>query len=199
MKKRILLLTVFLLLPMMLLAQKKTLELYYIAHDHYETALSELLDVVRRNARYNEDRTVIYYLADGHTPHYFRLSPSDEEKYTEFIETLNAQSSHNIYPDEDRLFLIDIFSREGVVPSKGFDAYDSVIFNYYITESFLMMDYCDALIGRLFWDMDMASIPKNKLEINIFHQPDSKMIYTVQKMFGRKNLLKGFPVLIDSF
>lgn len=199
MKRLLLFLSLILMLPMTLLAQKKTLELYYIAHDHYETTLADHLDIVRRNARFNEDRTVIFYLADGHTPHFFRVSPEDEERYVEFIESLTSQTSHNVYPDEDRLYLIDILSGGRTISTKGFDAYDAVIFNYYINESFVMMDYCDALIGRLFWDMDMAALPKNKLEINIYHQPDSRMVYKEEKMFGRKNLLKGFSVLIDSF
>ena len=59
------------------------------------------------------------------------------------------------------------------------------------------MDFCDALIGRLYWDMDMQTLGKRKLEINIFHNPDIRV--DENKLFGRKNLIEQFPYLVDSF
>jgi len=190
---------VFLLLLSGLLAkaQSKTVELYYIAHDGHETALSEILDQVRRNARYNPDRTVVFYLANGNKPVWLRVRPEDELEYNRLRETLNEQTSHNVYPEVDRLMLIDIFSEGRTVPEIGFDSYDRVVFNYYITSGFVAMNYCDALIGRLYWDMELDKLPRTKLEINIFHSPDEKI--NEDKLFGRKNLMGKFPILVDSF
>ena len=178
-------------------AQGNTLELYYIAHDHYETALSGILDQVRRNTRYSPERTVIFYLANGNTPVRLRVSPDDELDYENFRETLNAQTSHSVYPEVDRLMLIDMLSEGRFIPTKGLDSYDRVVFNYYITPGFVAMDFCDAVIGRLYWDMEMAKLPRNKLEINIFHSPDERI--DEDRLFGRKNFMNKFPVLVDSF
>ncbi|MBR4827006.1 MAG: hypothetical protein IKZ91_03885 [Bacteroidales bacterium] len=178
-------------------AQGKTLEVYYIAHDHYETRLSDILDQVRRNTRYNPDRTVIFYLANGNKPVRVLVSPDDETEYNSFRETLNSQTSHNVYPEVDRYMLIDMLSEGKYVPAKGLDSYRKVVFNYFITAGFVAMDFCDALIGRLYWDMEMDKIPRNKIEINIFHSPDDRI--DEDRLFGRKNLIGNFPVLVDSF
>lgn len=178
-------------------AQSKTLELFYIAHDRHEAELTEILDQVRRNARYNPDRTVVFYLANGGAPLKVWVRPEDELEYNRFREKLNEQTSHNVYPEVDRLMLIDIFSEGRTIPMKGFDAYDRVMLNYYITPGFIAMNYCDALIGRLYWDMELDKMPRNKLEINIYHSPEDKI--DENKLFGRKNLMKNFPILVDSF
>ena len=178
-------------------AGAKTLELHYIAHDHNETDLAAILDRVRSNTRYNEDRVVIFYLANGNQPLRLRVSPQDDLAYSEFRETLISQTSHNVYPEVDRYMIMDMLSEGRFIPTKGFDDYDRVVFNYYINEGFVAMDFCDALIGRLFWDLEMNKIPRNKLEINIFHAPGQRT--QEDRLFGRKNLMGSFPVLVDSF
>ena len=52
MKRKALLLALLLLVPVLVRAQK-SLELYYIAHDHYENQITDILNVVRQNARYS--------------------------------------------------------------------------------------------------------------------------------------------------
>ena len=178
-------------------AQTRSLELYYIAHDHYETAISSILDQVRRNTRYSPHRTVIFYLANGNLPVRVRVSPDDETEYEAFRDILNSQTSHNVYPEVDRYMIMDMLSEGKYIPTKGFDEYDKVVFNYFITPGFVAMDFCDALIGRLYWDMELSRIPRNKLEINICHSPYDKI--DEDRLFGRKNLIGNFPVLVDSF
>ena len=196
--RRVVFIVVAILIPALCFAQK-TLELYYIAHDHFETALTEMLELTRRNARYDDTRTVVYYLSNGNTPNYFKVSPNDERAFQEFRTVLNEQTSHSVYPDVDRLMIMDLFSEGRFLPTKGFDSYDKVIFNFYINQSFVQMDYCDAVIGRLYWAMDLASLPKGKLEINIFHHPDDQGKYTDEKMFGRKHFMDGYEPLVDSY
>lgn len=198
MRKRLLICLAAVLLPLLCSAQK-TVELYYIAHDHYESDLTNLLEIARRNARFNTGRTLVFYLADGNEPLYFRVGAEDDRDYTKFITKLNEQTSHNVYPDVDRLMLIDIFSEGRFLPTKGFDSYDKVIFNFYINPAFVLMEYCDALIARLYWDMELSSLPKDKLEINIFHHQDDGGSYSEDKLFGRRRLLGGFEPLIDTY
>ena len=175
----------------------KSLEVYYIAHDHYETTLTRILEQVHRNARYNPERTVIFYLANGNSPVRMLVSPEDEQVFEFFIEMLNSQTSHSVYPEVDRLMLMDMLSEGRFIPTKGFDGYDRVVFNYYITPGFVSMDFCDALIGRLYWNMDMRTLRKGRLEINIFYNPDSRI--DENRMFGRKGLMDQFPILVDTF
>lgn len=178
-------------------AQSKSIELYYITHDRDETAIAKILDQVRRNVRYNPDRTVIFYLANGNNPYKLRVRPEDEIEYDRFREALKAQTLHNVHPEVDRLMLIDLFAEGRALPTRGFDAYDKVVFNFFITPGFVEMNYCDALIGRLFWDMELDKLPRAKLEINIYHSPAYRL--DEDKLFGRKNLIKNFPILVDSF
>ncbi len=198
MRKHLLICTLALLLPLLCAAQK-TVELYYVAHDHFEKQISDVLDLVRRNARYNPDRTVVFYLANRGTPEYFKVSPEDDRKYDKFMETLNSQTSHTVSPADDRLIILDLFSEGRFLGSKGFDGYDRVVLNFYINPSFVQMDYCDELIGRLYWDMDLASLPAGKLEINIYHHEYDGGKYDEGKLFGRRRLLGRFEPLVDSF
>ncbi len=196
--KRLCLFLIAVVIPALCAAQR-SLELYYIAHDHFESSLTEMIELTRRNARYDDSRTVVCYLSNGNTPVFFKISPEDERAFQEFRTILNEQTSHSVYPDVDRLMIIDIFSEGRFLPTKGFDSYDKVILNFFINQSFVQMDYCDAVIGRLFWAMDLSSMPKNKLEINIFHHPEDLGDYSDEKMFGRKNYLGGFEPLVDSY
>lgn len=175
--------------------QAKKLEVYYIAHDKHEAEITDILEQVRRNARYNPERKVIFYLASGNRPVFMTVGPDDETNYLTFRGKLNEQTSHNVYPEVDRLMLIDLLSKG--LSTKGLDAYERVVFNYYITPGFVALNYCDALIGRLYWDMELDKMPRNKLEINIFYSQEDKI--NEDKLFGRKNLMKNFPILVDSF
>ena len=196
MKKRILVL--LLLVPVLVRAQK-SLELYYIAHDHYEAQLSDILKEVRQNARYNSSKTVIYYLANVDSPKYVVVSPNDEKEYQSFIEELNNQSSHNIYPEVDRMKLMELLSSPIITGGKDLSSFENVVFNFYINPTFAIMSYGDSIIGRLYWDMELDSVPRSKLEINIYHHGDDGYDYDEKHLFGRQDLLNGFPVLIDTF
>ena len=178
---------------------QKTLEFFYVAHDRYERDISEELDKIRRNARFNEYRTVVFYLANGGSPKFFKVSPDDDRQYTTFMETLNGQTSHNVYPDVDRLMILELLSNGRTVPRKGLDGYERVSFNFYINPGFVQMNYCDAVIGRLFWDMEMDKLPRNAFEINIYHHKDDGGDYREDKLFGRKGLLGNFEPIVDTF
>jgi hypothetical protein len=178
-------------------AQSKSLELYYIAHDHYETALSSILAGVHDEACNNPRRTVVFYLANGSSPLMFLVSKGDEDAYSAFIDELTSRTAHPVQPLVDRDNLLDLFSGKGILPTEGFDAYNKVILNFYVTPGFVSMDYGDALIGSLYWDMDLEDLSPNALQINVFHSPDNN--FPPGRLFGRKKLTGNFPVRIASF
>ena len=198
MKRNVWLILMLLLVPFISRAQQ-SLELYYIAHDHYETQLTNILKEVRQNARYNTSKTVLFYLSNVDSPKWMVVSPNDEKEYKSLIEEINGQSSHNIYPEVDRMKLIELLSSPKITGGKELSSYESVVFNYYINPTFAVMSYGDSIIGRLYWDLDLDSVPRNKLEINIYYHSDDGFNYNEKQLFGRQNLLNGFPVLIDTF
>ena len=199
MKKTCLLfLIVSLVLPgMVVRAQHKTLELYYIAHDHYETAISSILSGVRNDARNNPDRAVVFYLANGSEPMYFLVSPEDDDAWSAFNDELNAKTAHPVSPLKDRDTIMSIMAGEDCLPSKGFDEYDKVILNFFVTPGFVSMDYGDTLIGGLYWNMDLDNLPASVLKINVLPSPDGEL--NANRLFGRKKLTGQFPVRISSF
>lgn len=194
MKRIIPLLLALLLLPCLSRAQK-TLEFYYFAHDHFGKELRKVVDEVRFTARYNESRTVIFYLANGNKPVYFKVSTDDEKAYSEFIEELNDQVSHLVYPEVDRQTICDILSGGRFLPTSGFDSYDHVLLNYFISSSFVQQDFDDAVIGRLYWDMDLDQMPRSKCQIRIYCAPGERI--KEDSLFGSK--IGKIPVLLDTF
>lgn len=178
-------------------ARGKSLELYYIAHDHYETTISTILEKVRADARNNPERTVVFYLADGPKSQFFKVSPEDEDAWIAFNDELVSRTAHPVTPLADRDAIMDLLTREDIMGDKGFDAFDRVVLNFYITPGFVSMDYGDTLIGGLYWNMDLASLPSDKLQINVFHAPDAKV--SPDRLFGRKRLTGNFPVRISPF
>ena len=198
MKRKALLLALLLLVPVLVRAQK-SLELYYVAHYHYENQITDILNVVRQNARYSSFKTVVFYLSNIDKPQYVVISPKDDKEYQDFIAELNSQSTHNVYPEIDRMKLLQILSDKALTDGYELKDCEGLVFNFYINPTFAMMGYCDAVIGRLYWDLDLNSVSRDKLEVNIFHHSDDGYKYDVNQLFGRKNLLNGFPVLVDSF
>jgi len=198
MRKKILLMLLLCLSTLVLRAQK-SFELYYVAHEHYESSLMGILNEVRQNARYNTNKVVVFYLANTDHPEWFVVSPNDDKSYQKFMAELGGQTSHNVYPEVDRLKLIEILSSKDLNGGRDLSAFGELAFNFYINPTFAMMDYCDALIGRMYWDLDLASIPRERLEINIYYHSDDGYTYDENQLFGRKNLMNGFPVLFDTF
>lgn len=196
--KKALFILIFLFSSLLCKAQKN-LELFYIAHNHFESALADVIKENRQVSRYDKDKVVVFYLANGSNPIWFKASAQDGKDYDAMIEALNSQVSHNVYPEVDRIELIKLFSDKNILGVEGFSSFKSVSFNFYINPSFVTMGYCDSVIGRLFWDMDLASLPKGVLEVNIYHHTDDGYIYKEERLFGRQNLMKGFSVMIDTF
>lgn len=178
---------------------QKTVELYYIAHDHYENLLTDVLKEVHQNNRYNNNKVVIFYLPNGANPIWMRVSPKDDKEYEYLINALNEQTSHPVFPEVDRQKIIEIFSDKDVRDGKGFIGCESVSLYFYINPGFATMGYCDAVISRICWDLELGSLPKNVVEINIYHHQFDGYNYNELKLFGRQNLMKDFSVMIDTF
>lgn len=198
--KRIISLISFLFLALpgaVSLAQTKSLEFYYIAHDHYETRISSVLSVVHDNASNDPDRTVVFYLANGYKPLIHLVSRGDQDDYLAFVEELNSRTSHPVMPNIDRDEILDVLSGKKLLNTEGFKSYNKVTFNFFVTPGFVSMDYGDTLIGGLFWAMDLDELPLNVLQINVFHSPEEQL--TEDRLFGRKKLTGDFPVQISTF
>ena len=175
------------------------MELYYIAHDHNENSIEALLNEARAKAQSESGITAIFYLANGKAPLSFSAVSGDEEEYARFIETLKSKVVHNVSPVTDRERIMAILNQElgDAVDLSG--KYDRIVFSYLINPMFVQMGFCDSVIGQLFWDLDFKEIPVSKLEIIIMHHADDDYEYNPQTLFGRKNLLSGFPFQMIAF
>ena len=178
-------------------AQSKSLELYYIAHDHYETVLSGIIEAVHSYVRDNPDRKVVFYLSNGNSPKYLLASKNDSESFAAFINELKSSTSHLVAPNKDRDALLSFMSSGDVLPANGLEGFDKVVLNFFISQNFVMKEYGDALIGRLFWDMELAQLPDGKLEVNILCPKEEKI--DVSQMFGRMNLMNKFPISVNVY
>lgn len=198
MNKRFVLAVIAVLLPFVLSGRQ--LDVYYIAHDHYESTLSKLVTTIWNTATADPGRTVVVYLANGDEP-CVMVSPSQEGSDLEaFVSTLNSRSQHNVYPESDRKFFIEKLSgTEWGGP--GFGNFDRVVFHFYINRSFVEMGYCNALIARLYWDMEMASLPKGKLAIKIYYPREDGELQKVKasSLFGKERLMGMFEPAVVLF
>ena len=182
-----LIISMLLLLPCLCMAQR-SLEFYYLVHDHNGQELVKVVDGVRASALDNAGRTVYFYMPDGDTPHYFKVSAEDSEAYSKLTDELKARVSHTVYPDVDRQTVCDILS-------DGFASFDKVIFNFFVSSGFVQQSYGDAVISRLYWDMDLDSLPSGKCQIKVFSEQGDKI--NNSKLFGRKT--GGLPVVIGTY
>lgn len=182
-----LLVLIMYLMPCLCLAQK-SLDFYYLVHDHNGNELIAVINGVRDSYQGRDDRTVYLYMPDGDTPVYFALSKQEDKRYSTLIDEIRARVSHRVYPEGDRETVCNILS-------DGFGTFDKVCFNFYITSGFIQQSYCDAVISHLYWDIDLDKFPPGKCQINVFTQKGERI--DTSNLFGRKT--GNFPVKLGTY
>lgn len=175
------------LLPCLCMAQR-SLEFYYLVHDHNGDELVRIIDGVCAASRSDAGKTVYFYMPNADDPVCLKLSGEGNEDYDRLVGELKARVSHGVYPEVDRQTVCDILS-------DGFAEFDKVSFNFYITPGFVQQSYGDAVISRLYWDMDLDRLPSGKCQVRVFTERGERI--DDSKLFGRKT--GGFPVVLGTY
>lgn len=171
----------------------KVLSFYYIAHDHNEYSIEDALKRARDRALSSPDETMFFYLANDDSPLLMRVGNGDQKQFEEFIETLKSSSEHSVSSDVDKMQILQLFSKD-----IAFGDFDRIVLNFYINPDFVRRGFCESIIGRLFWDLELDGMPSSRLEINLFHHFDDEFNYSA-KVFDKNKYLGSFPYNILSF
>ena len=186
------------LLPFLLYGRQ--LEVHYVAHDHYEVVLGKMLAAVWSDAKSDPEKTVVLYLANGDEPVVLVSTSEDKTDIDGFINELNSRTRHSVYPESDRLYIMEKLAGEEW-GGPGFDGFSKVVFNFYINKSFVETEFCDALIARLYWDLELGSLPKGSLAVNVLYPRESGNIQALKAsaLFGKERLMGYFEPRVVLF
>lgn len=178
-------------------AQSRTVELYYVAHDDDGVVLSGIIEAVHNFVRNDQNRKVVFYLSNGNNPKCVLASKDDSKDFAGLIDELKSGYSHPVAPKLDMGNLLAVLSSGSVLPEGGLLDLDKLVLNFFISRNFVAREYCDAIIGRLFWNMELSQMPESKLEINILH-PKSETL-DASSLFGSANLMNQYPVTLNEY
>lgn len=188
------------LLPSLAAAQSQSLEFIYIAHDRTTpvNALCERLTEVYDYASQDEGQGVVFYLANADSPRIVRMNlPGDNrEDLAGLLGELRYKSAHEIYPDVDQEEIVELFNTLDFLNDSGRPAFSTFTMTWYVTPTFWSLGYNEALIARLYFTLDLGSLPSNYFNMDIWHARDDGLKYDEALPFGPKKLCGDNPFFL---
>lgn len=179
-----------------LFAQKeiRTLTFVYIVHDRTTpvNSLAEKLEEFYNQGQRFPENAYIFYLANRNRPNVVTQNlPNDNSKDFEtlILGELQNRLEHNINVGYDVDSIIDIFNQNDFLNETGNLKYESVIWDFYVTEDFWASKNHESLIAKLYWIMDIAKLKEQDFRFQIRCSKDLfRKIENETQNFGIKNL-----------
>lgn len=198
--KKLFVIILTVLMSVSVLAQKQSLEFYYIAHDR-TTPVADLcnrLEQVYETALSYEDYAVIFYLPNYDAPITVKLNlPGDNrDDFKNIISELRLKPSHEIFADVDYDNIINIINKHDFIDENGEPTYSSVLFCWYVNPDFWQFNYNEELIATLYFNLELDKYI-GYVETQILHSSNDGLTVDDKYPFGTKNLCKnmGFMLL----
>ena len=179
------------------LRAQNELEINYIAHDHYNGPLLDLVDDIFQSKAYDTNRHTYIYLANANEPKVLLCNLDKYKELEEFKYTLNGQITHNVWPEVDIMKLLELLKEDDFVDDWGNSRYNFFTLNFYVTPSFITYGYAETLIARLFWDLDLST--SSNFVVNLYLPDDVDTNYDMEKIFGAMKLLGDYQMYIYTF
>lgn len=176
--------------------EEKEFTFVYVAHTT-DVPLAKLVSILeehyRNGVQFSND--VIFYLSNGVEPLVVKVNTKDDNKL-DFekivIDELWSKRSHEIDPYADIESIITLLNETDFLREDGRLKYSSVVFDFFVSETFWTMKYNESIIAKLYFLLDINSIRKINPELifNVHYPSESNMQFEKDKPFGLKNLGK---------
>lgn len=202
--KRLSLFLLSFLLPLAALAQSQSLEFVYVAHDR-STPVNVLCERLKENiydyAVQDESQAVIIYLANADAPRIVRINlPGDNrDDFDNLLGELRYKSAHEIYPDVDQEEIVKLFDEVDFLTDSGRPSFISFKMTWYVTPTFWSLGYNESLIARLFFTLDLGSLPGSYFNLEVWHYRNDGLKYDEEMPFGPKNLLGDYSFFMFEY
>lgn len=197
---------ILMLIPLVVSAQKQSLEFFYIAHDR-TTPVNELcdrLEEIYEDALSDEDYAVIFYLPNYDSPIVVKINLEGENRddFQKLISELRVKTQHEIYVDKDLETITEIFNSHDFITEDGQHTFDSVLLCWYINPDFWLFNYNEAIIASLYWSLEMEQYHKaGYITTEIWHAAGDGLEKNVNERypFGRKNLCSSMNFVLKPY
>ena len=192
----------FLMMPLAVSAQNKSLEFYYIAHDR-STPVNELCDRLEQvyyTALSYDDFAVIFYLPNYNEPVIVKMNlPGDNrEEFKTIISELRLKSYHEIYADIDYQNIEYLLNNHDFIDEKGNPTYTSVLFCWYVNPDFWQFQYNEKLIAALYFNMELTKY-RGYVTTQVWHASGDGLNVDNKYPFGSKNLCADMDFMLQEY
>ena len=194
--KRIKLILLCLILPLMASAQEKTFEFYYIAHD-YTTKVNDICSMLEEKyemAVEFSDCAMVFYLPDRENPKIVKMNvPGDNRgDFEDLLAKLRGRYAHETYAYVDIKKVVETIDASEVFGEDGSLLCQSFRMVWFVNPSFWSMNYNESLISALYFILDLEQYG-SKVTIDIWNSSEDRITYDRKNPFGTKNLMGKYP------
>lgn len=200
--KKLLYMSLFMLLPLIGSAQNQSFEFYYVAHDR-TTPVNDLcsrLESVYESAMSYEDLAVVFYLPNYDQPKVVKMNlPGDNrDEFKNIISDLRMKPYHEIFADVDYRTISDIINEHDFIDEEGRPAYTSVLFCWYVNPDFWQFGYNERLIASLYFNMEFEKY-LGYVTTQVWHADGDGLVVDKDRPFGSKNLCWNLPFMLMQY
>ena len=201
--KRILYTLFLMLLPLVGVAQTKSLEFYYIAHDRTTPVgdLCQRLEEVYETALSYDDFGVIFYLPNSYADPIVvkvNLDGDNRDDFKNIISELRLKSSHEIYADVDHEHILNLMNEHDFIDEQGNPTYSSVLFCWYVNPDFWRFQYNEKLIASLYFNLELDRF-QGYVTTEVWHAAGDGLQVDRRYPFGTKNLCRTMDFMLQQY
>lgn len=190
-------LSLFSILTLWAQDDSKNLHFVYIDHE-VTTPVTELCGKIQQlhDDAAEVDDALIVYLSDGNTSIVSFTNLSDnagkgrdkDNAFLEVIAALEDANSHDVVATEDIKNIQDLFTEYNFIDSDGRITYNSVIFDFYVGNSFWTLGNNEKVIAHLYESFSMFNMPRGQFSMNIYKPKTNHLQYPEGMPFGDNNV-----------
>lgn len=112
------------------------------------------------------------------------LGRDDSKAFGEIINILQTSTYNNVDANHDLENIVDIFDSVDFLDDDGKFKYQTMVWDFFINQSFWDLGYNDKIIAGLFYVLDIGGIPEGCFRIRIQYSGVGDLTYNISKPFG---------------
>lgn len=112
------------------------------------------------------------------------LGRDDTKAFGEIINILQTSTYNNVDANHDLENIMDIFDSVDFLDENGKFRYQSMVWDFFINQSFWNLGYNDKIIAGLYYILDIDNIPDGCFRLRIQYSGSGDLAYSLPKPFG---------------